>query len=92
MPSRASMLPPKNSPARKTALALLACVMSCMAGCFATKVVRDPSVPHRLARPVEAYEWRRLPNGQLAECPVTIPAGDWIVPDSMITIPPAETK
>jgi hypothetical protein len=88
MRCRSSMWPSKKRRVRMTVLGLIVCGGLCMGGCFETRVVRDPTIPHRLSRPVEAWEWRRLPSGEMAECPVLIPAGDWVVSAALEQVAP----
>lgn len=47
-------------------------------GCAGPKVIPDPTIPHRVAKPGHLVVWGRLPSGQFAEVEVEIPAGWWV--------------
>ena len=74
-----------------TAPVLIASVMLC-SGCFAPRVIPDPSIAHRISRPVEVWEWRRQPDGSLAENCCQYPAGYWIASPQLVEEPAATIK
>ena len=82
---------------RKPQGRLIGCVLIAsvlpLSGCFAPRVIPDPTIPHRLSRDTTAWEWRTMPDGTKAEAPVTIPAGWWVAGPMIIEAegPPAMT-
>lgn len=74
-----------------TFAALIACAMLC-SGCFAPRVIPDPAIPHKTSRPVTVWEWRRLPDGTMAENRVEYPAGVWIAFPQLVEEPAPALK
>lgn len=52
------------------------------------RAIPDPSIPHRLSRPVEAWQWVHKPDGTEQEQAVTIPEGYWFASPQIIEHPP----
>ena len=66
-------------------------------GCFATRAIPDPNIPHRISRDVDVWEWRRLPDGSMTENFTRYPAGCWIAFPHLVekpapTIQPKDRK
>ena len=61
----------------RLALVLLASVPLC-SGCVKRTVIPSATVPHQLAKTVDATIWVRAPDGKMVRADVTIPAGWWV--------------
>ena len=71
---------PMKKSRRMTTAAALLLPLALFAGCATqTRVIMDPTIPHRAAGTFTATIYARTPGGQMARQRVQFPAGTWIV-------------